>query len=173
MGALAAGAAFRHFVRLGRLLPTGRQALEAAAGSGDPERVGAALGALFPSGWSPVLAEGLLVGTGRVAAVAELNEHLHDIENELVAGRHVPSAAARIAAFAGAFGAIVELTKTVGVEQPNYGPAAAALVLGAIFAVVSAEIGRRSRLRVGEVRSEWDRVATVFARRLEPILPNR
>lgn len=165
ISAAAVAVAARQLVRLGRLRPPRAPGLEEAARGGDPEAVAAALDELFPSGWSPSLADALL-GKASGAAVAELNEVLGDIDGELRASEGVPRSATRIALFAGAFGGIVELLPTVGAGQPSYGPAVAAAGFGILGAILSAELGRRSKERVGDVRSEWDQVATAFSRRL-------
>jgi hypothetical protein len=152
-------------VKLERLRPIGRGELEDAVRKADRDGVVHALDALFPAGWSPGICDALVSGEGTAFAVAELNEQLGDIDRELRAGDSVSKSATRIAFFVGSFGAIVELLPTVGVEHPNYAPAVAAVGFGIIGAALSGELGRRSRERVGDLRTEWDHVATVFARR--------
>lgn len=155
----------RQLLRLGRLRPTPPSALEAAVRASNKDGIARALDQLFPWGWSPVLADALLEGRPSAAAVAELNELFGDVDGALRAGEDVSKGATRIALFAGSFGAIVELLPAVGAEHPSYGPAIAAAGFGLVGAILAGELGRRCRERVGDVRSEWDQVATVFTRR--------
>jgi len=171
ISAAAVAAAFRQLLAVGRLRPQQPSLLEEAIKTNDASRVGRALDVLFPSGWSPALADLLLRGEAKEAAVAELNEQLGDVDRDLRRGGDVPRSAARIAMFAGVFGGIVELSRAVGTEFPDYRGAISALGAGLVGALVSAELGRRTRDRVGDVRSEWDRVATLFARKVGPLDP--
>jgi hypothetical protein len=155
----------RNLLRLGRLRPTGRGALAEAVRSAERGDVERALDALFPTGWSPAMCDALVLGEPLPAAVAELNEQLGDIDRELSAADGVSKSAVRIPLFAGSFGAIVELLPTVGVPLPDYAPAIAAVGFGIIGAAIGGELGRRTRDRVGDLRTEWDQVASVFSRR--------
>jgi hypothetical protein len=165
ISAFAIVSTVRHFLKLRRLRPVGQRALEDAVRRSDREAIVGALDALFPGGWSPALADALATGSGSAGAVAELNEQLGDLDHELRVGEAVSKSATRTTLFAGSFGAIVELLPTVGAAHPDYAPAVAAVGFGIIGAAVCGEFGRRSRERVGDLRTEWDHVTAVFVRR--------
>jgi hypothetical protein len=98
--------------------------------------------------------------------VATLNEALADVESELSGGVDVPRAAARIALSSGALGAVVEIAIGVGSRENTISAVLACFGTGAVGAILSFELGRRSVQLARAQRERWDDVA----RALEPVL---
>jgi hypothetical protein len=97
-------------------------------------------------------------------ATAAINDRLAEVARDLSVGSELPSAAARIALFAGTGLALIEVARTLPGPIPIQG-ALLAFAGGVVGAVSCAELGRRSASMSRALRESWDAVA---ARALEP-----
>jgi len=133
----------------------------------DGASIQAAVRRLFPPDTDiDALEAALGRSSARVAAVAELNDHLGEVDRTLrVSARELPRSVARIAFMTGALGAALEIAAARG--DPGGLPGAiTALVIGAVSAGAVLEAGRRARVAEERARSGWDEVSRIFSRRI-------
>lgn len=151
VGAACAVAAWR---RLSRVRATRQERF-------DPRHAAAGL---TPGETGRVIAA-VLGAPSRAHAVAELNDHLREIDHELDLDRSVPLASARIALAAGALGGVVELLG--GVDATGALLAAMAFGWGTCCAAGAAGVGRLADSESKGQRAHWDRVARWLERHLD------
>jgi hypothetical protein len=149
--------------RVSRLAPPRRAELEASLRRGDDGALDRAVAAAFPEAL-PELAAARQAPERRAAAAAALDEQLGDLDRELSASHAGAKGTVRIALLTAGFGAVLELARDLSTGQ-GFVNAMTAAGAGAIAAVLSLELGRRSERKAEMLRREWDALAALVAAR--------